>query len=66
MDFEFLYWIILGLIYLMVKSLRKRRQQPQEQDEFQPTTEEVLAEVEILPAWLESLVKGVLSFIYIS
>lgn len=58
MDFEFLYWIILGLIYLMVKSLRKRRQQPQEHDEFQPTTEEVLEEEETLPAWLESLVKG--------
>ena len=57
MDFEFLYWIILGLIYLMVKSLRKRRQ-PQEHDEFQPTTEEVLEEEETLPAWLESLVKG--------
>ncbi len=57
---EIIYWVVLGLIYLLVKRLRKGRQQPQRRTgrEVHPRAEEVQEEEETLPSWLETFIRG--------
>jgi len=57
---EIIYWVVLGLIYLLVKRLRKGRQQPQRRTdrEVLPGAEEVQEEEETLPSWLETFIRG--------